>query len=353
MSKITWIIISALVIVVGIIIYTKVSSSKTAANTAIAAGAPKEIKVGAFIVHPQNIENNISASGSLLAFEDVDLHSEVSGKIVQLNLNEGTAVSKGTLLVKLFDDDLQAQLKKLDVQKTSAEKTADRLHQLLSINGVGQQEYDDAQTQVKSIQADMDNIKAQISKTEIRAPFNGIVGLRNVSMGAYLTQSTVVATLQQIDQMKIDFTIPEKYSTTVTKGNVLQFTVDGRNENFNAKVYAIEPKIDEQTRTIKVRALVQNTTAKLLPGMYAKVDVGLKNIENALMVPTQCIIPDARNKKVVVVKNGIGTFVKVETGLRNEAMIQITKGVEIGDTIVSTGIMFVKPNAKLKVTSIQ
>lgn len=352
MSKFTWFILALILLVAGVIVYNKILHPKEEAGPPSKPGAPTEIAVTGFIVQPKNLDNNILASGTLLANEEVELHPEVSGKIISLNLNEGTAVAKGALLVKLFDADLQATLKKLNAQKETAEKTEARLKQLLAINGVGQQEYDNALTQLNGIRADIEYTNAQISKTELRAPFSGIIGLRNVSEGAYVSPATTVATLQQIDPLKIDFTVPEKYFSSVSRNDVVKFTIDGSDEIFSGKVFAIEPKIDETTRTIKVRALVQNTKQKLFPGAFVKIDLGLKNIEGALMVPTQCIIPEARNKKLIVVKNSKADFRKVETGIRNESYIQIASGVEAGDTIVATGIMYVKPSAGVKVTKL-
>jgi membrane fusion protein (multidrug efflux system) len=352
MSKITWFIVAIVALVSGIILYNKVLHPKEKTAPGPAAGPPKDISVSGFIVQPKNLENGILASGTLLANEEVELHPEVSGKIVALNLNEGAAVAKGTLLVKLYDADLQAQLKKLNAQRETSEKAEQRLKQLLAVNGIGQQEYDVASTQLSGINADIEYTQAQISKTEIRAPFNGIVGLKNVSLGAFVSPATTIATLQQVDKLKVDFTVPEKYSSSISKGSAVKFTVDGFTETFSAKVYAIEPRIDETTRTIKVRALAENSKTKLFPGAFAKIDLGLKNIEGALMVPTQCVIPEARDKKVIVVKDGKADFRKVETGIRNEAYIQITSGVQVGDTIVATALMYVKPNAGVKVVKV-
>jgi membrane fusion protein (multidrug efflux system) len=352
MSKITWFIVAIVALVSGIILYNKVLHPKEKTAQGPAAGPPKDISVSGFIVQPKNLENGILASGTLLANEEVELHPEVSGKIVALNLNEGAAVAKGTLLVKLYDADLQAQLKKLNAQRETSEKAEQRLKQLLAVNGIGQQEYDVASTQLSGINADIEYTQAQISKTEIRAPFNGVVGLKNVSLGAFVSPATTIATLQQVDKLKVDFTVPEKYSSSISKGSAVKFTVDGFTETFNAKVYAIEPRIDETTRTIKVRALAENSKTKLFPGAFAKIDLGLKNIEGALMVPTQCVIPEARDKKVIVVKNGKADFRKIETGIRNEAYIQITSGVQVGDTVVATALMYVKPNAGVKVVKV-
>ena len=352
MSKVTWFIIAFIVFIGGIVVYNKVLYPKENPTAGLKAGATKALTVNGFVAEPKDLENRIIASGTLLAFENVDLHPEMSGRITTLNLNEGSTVTKGTLLVKLFDGDLQAQLEKLQAQKETAVKTEQRLKQLLAINGVGQQDYDNALTQVKSIQADIDYTNAQISKTEIRAPFNGEVGLRNVSVGAFVSPTTVIATLQQIDPLKVDFTIPEKYSSVVHKGDPIKFTVDGYSTPFTGKIYAIEPLIDETSRTIKIRGITQNTNAKLFPGAYAKIDLGLKNTENALMIPTQCIIPEARTNKVAVFKNGKAEFHEVETGIRNATYIQITSGITAGDTVVATAIMYVKSGMDLKVEKI-
>lgn len=353
MSKFVWFIVAIVVLVAGIIVYNKVLHPKDAKPAAGAKGAaPKDMAVSAYVVSAKSLDNNILASGTLLPFEDAELHTEISGKIIQLNLNEGTAVSKGTLLVKLYDADLQAQLKKLKLQKEQAQKTEGRIKQLLAINGVGQQEYDDVVTGINNIEADMELIQAQISKTEIRAPFNGVVGLKNVSLGSYVTPATLIATFQQIDPLKVDFTVPEKYSASTKKGDQLKFNVDGFDEQFTGKIYAVEPRIDEATRSIKVRAQVQNTKAKLFPGSFAKVVLDLKTIDNALMVPTQSIIPDARNKKVIVVSNGKAEFRKVETGVRGETYVQITSGLKEGDTIVTTALMYIKPDMGLKVVKV-
>jgi len=349
MSKFGWFIIGLLILITSIIIYNKVLHPKNPSSAANGANKNAPVGVNVFVVSPQSLDNDIVASGTLLAYDEIELHSEISGKIISLNINEGSTIKKGDLMVKLFDADLQAQLKKLQAQKETADKNEQRLKQLLNIKGIGEQDYDNVITQQKTLQADIDNINAMISKTEIRAPFNGTIGLKNISIGAYLTPSISIATIQNISQLKLDFTIPEKYGSVIKNGDMLQFKVDGSNEIFTAKTYAIEHKIDADTRSIKARALVQNTSPLLIPGAFAKIDVGLKKIDNALLIPTQCIIPDARFKKVAIVKNGKAEFKKVETGVRNETMIQITNGLEIGDTVVTSGLLYVKPNSVLKI----
>ncbi|MBL0311073.1 MAG: efflux RND transporter periplasmic adaptor subunit [Bacteroidetes bacterium] len=348
MSKSIWFFGGIVLLIGGVIIYNKVLHPPEKAGRGPAGGPPNSMSVEGFIVQPKTLENKIIASGTLLANEDVELHAEVSGKITQLNLNEGAPVTKGALLVKLFDADLQAQLRKLEAQKETAEKTEQRLKQLLAINGIGQQDYDNALTALKGISADIDYVQAQITKTEIKAPFNGIMGLRNVSIGAFVSPSVSIASLQQIDPLKVDFSVPEKYQSSMRKGDLIKFTVDGFSESFSGKIFAIEPHVDETTRTIKARALVGNAKATLLPGAFAKIDLGLKAIDNAMMIPTQSIIPEARTKKVIVLKDGKADFRIVETGIRTESYIQVTDGIMPGDTVVTTAIMYVKPGMDLK-----
>ena len=349
MKNFAWFISALIVVILGIILYNKILHPPYSASE---KNAPRNtiLRVNGIVVQPTSLDNNVLSSGTLVASENVDLHAQASGTITEMNLQEGSFVAKGTLLIKLFDSDLKAQIKKLDAQKDAAERTEHRLKQLLAINGVGQQDYDNALTQYKGICADIDNVKAQIEKTEIHAPFDGIVGLRNVSSGAYLTPAITVASLQKINPLKIDFSVPEKYAAEINKGDMVKFTIAGFSTGFVAKVYAIEPHVDEDTRMIKVRALVQNADAKLLPGAFADVEVVLKRIDGALMVPTQCVIPNIRNKQVIVVKNGKAEFRVVQTGIRNESTVQITHGIDAGDTVVTSSLLFVKSAMNLNVT---
>lgn len=351
MSKAIWFFLGIVLLIGGVVLYNKVLHPKETGQKGPAGGKPTgPMAVNGFVAQPRTLENSIVASGTLLAFEEVELHPEVSGRITILNLNEGASVSKGALLVKLYDADLQAQLKKLQLQQQTAERAEGRLKQLLAVNGIGQQEYDNAAIQVSNIKADIEQVQAQITKTEIRAPFSGVVGLRNVSQGAYVTPATMIATLQQIDPLKLDFTVPEKYSAVVKKGDGVMFASAGSDETFTAKVFAIEPHVDEATRTIKVRASVQNNKAKLYPGAFAEINLGLSGNNDALLIPSQCIIPQAREKKVIVANGGKAEFRTVETGVRNKSYIEITKGLQAGDTVVTTALMYVKPGVDLKIT---
>lgn len=291
--------------------------------------------------------------GSLLPFEETAIRAEVGGRIVQLNIQEGSVVQKGTLLVKLFDKDLQAQLNKLKVQLQINEKTEERNRELLKINAISQQDYDLSTLNVENLKADIESTQIAISKTEIRAPYKGTVGLRNISLGSYISPSDIVTTIRQVDQLKLDFAIPEKYAKEISKGYVVRFKVDGGDQQHEAKVIATENSVDQNTRTLRIKALVTATHRELVPGVFAKINLQLGKDDNALLVPTQSVIPNIRNKQVVVLRKDSAQFTVVETGIRDSAYVQILNGIKVGDTVVTTGLMAIRPNSKLKITKLK
>ncbi len=310
------------------------------------------VQVDGFIVSESSISENIEVPGSLLPFEETQIRSEVGGRIVQLNIEEGANVSKGTLLVKLFDKDLQAQLKKLVVQLKIKEKSEERSAELLKINGISQQDYDLSSLDVENLRADIESTQIAISKTEIRAPYSGRVGLRNVSLGAYLAPADVITIIRQVDKLKLEFSIPEKYAKEITSGYTISFQVDGGKSYHKAKVMATENSVDQNTRTLKIRALVTAEHPELIPGVFAKVNLQLGKNNKALMVPTQAIIPSARNKQVILVRKDSALFTVVETGIRDSVFVHIRSGVKVGDTVVTTGLMAIRPESKVKITRI-
>lgn len=347
--------LQALIVAASIIFFVLLTTGCGKSESKIAAGnagAKPATAVNGFVARSQNITNTVNASGTLLANEEVEIRPELQLRVTNLYFNEGATVTKGQLLVKLDDADILAQLKKVQAQQTLTEKNVDRLAELIKINGVSVQEYDAARTLQKSYDADIEALKNQLRKTEIRAPFSGQIGLRNVSEGAYVTPQTLIATLQQLNPLKIDFAIPEKYAVLVKNNDRLRFIVDGFKDTFAANVYAIEPKVDVATRNIKVRARTQNPGGKLLPGMFANVSLGIDGRKDAVMIPTQAIIPVARGKQAIVVKGGKATYVPVETGLRDADLVEITTGIQAGDTVVITGLMQLKPNGEVRISKI-
>lgn len=317
------------------------------------SGKDQVVNVTAFYIQIQKLNNEVYASGTILANEEVQLQTELSGKIVQLNFKEGGQVSKGQLLVKINDTDLQAQFKKLQLQSNLANEKLKRQEQLLAIKGISQEEFDIAKNQFDVIKADLDNATAQISKTEIRAPFNGIIGLKNVSEGAYVSPATIIATIQQIDPVKVDFSVSEKYASLVKKGDKVSFSVQGSDKKRYAEVMAIEPRIDMATRSLHIRAISANTKEDIYPGAFARVELALADIDSAIMIPTESIVPELKGQKVYRVKNGKAEPVKVITGLRTDKYIQITDGLLAGDTVITSGLMQLKPNGAVKVIELK
>jgi membrane fusion protein (multidrug efflux system) len=299
------------------------------------------------------VNQTITISGTLIPFQETTLMPEVVGRVIRINLPEGSYVKAGTLLVKLFDGDLQAQLNKYQTQLEIASATLTRQTELLKVNGISQSDYDQTQLSVASIKNDIELTKALISKTEVLAPFDGIIGLKNISVGAQVSPSTPLAVIREQDKLKLDFSVPEKYSRTVKTGSRVKFMVPGNDTKFDAVVMATEQGIEASTRNLRARAIVSGNMTSLIPGAFANVELTLGEDQKAIMVPTQCIIPQERNKSLILVKSGKAKFVKVTTGMRQASDIEITQGISEGDTIVATGIMFIKPGAPIKLSRLQ
>lgn len=346
------IIISAVILVLLLIILLpKLLSSSSVKNSNLAGNKLDQIiSVKAYIIKPETVDNKVLTTGTILANEEVELKSEVAGKITKILFSEGSYVNKGDLLVKINDADLQAQLRRAESKVKLAEEKEFRQRQLRDGNLISQEEYDNTVSELNVNKADYDLIKAQIDKTEIRAPFSGTIGLRSVSEGSYLTTATVIATFQNLNIIKVDFSIPEKYSTSVKKGDELDFRISGSATVFKAKIYAIEPKIDPGTRTLKIRAICNSNYSELIPGAFANVELSLKKINDAILVPSVAIVPELKGQKVYLYKNGVVAQQNVEIGIREETSIQIVSGLNAGDTVITSGILQIKPMSKVTIS---
>lgn len=329
-------------IISGIIFYPKLDflfRGEADDPGALPTNGRKALNVDAVVVQPERLVEIINSSGTLIPDEEVDLSFETSGKIISLNFDEGTSVQKGELLAKINDRPLQAQLLKLHAQKKLAEEREYRQRSLLSSDAISQESYDQVVTELQSIEADIKLIEARIAETELRAPFDGVVGLRHVSEGAYVNQNTRIARLIKINPLKIEFAIPERYSGEIGSGFPIRFNVDGIKDTLQAKVYAVEPKIDISTRNVVVRARYSNPSSQIKPGRFVAIQLELSEIENALSVPTEALIPEMEGDKLFVYKSGRAESVEVSIGLRTEDMIQIETGLQPGDTVITTGIL--------------
>lgn len=333
----------------GIIFFTSCQSSdKTEKKASPEKPVQLPSKADGFIVSPRLLTQEIEVPGSLLPFEETALHPEISGRVTGIFFKEGGSIGQGSLLVKLYDGDLQAQQQKLLVQLKVAEQTAERYSSLLKINGVSQQEYDLNVLAVNNIKADINIIRAGIAKTSVKAPFSGKLGLRNISLGAFISPQTTISTLRKISQLKLEFTVPERYGSKMKEGGRVFFTLENKNNVYPAKIIATENNIAEDSRSLKVRAVVEKPGEELIAGSFAKVKIQLGGNDAALMVPTQAIIPQARNKKIIAIRNGLASMEVVTTGTRDSAMVEITSGLKTGDTILVTGLLTTKPGTNVQ-----
>lgn len=306
------------------------------------------VSVDITVIATQSVSKQVEVNGSVIATDFVELRPEINGRVTYLQIPEGKQVSAGTVLVKLNDADLQAQLEKIKVQLELAQTNEQRNKQLLNLKGINQSDYDISLQQVKSYKADLAYTQSLIDKTVIKAPFTGQLGLRQISLGAYINTATTVATLQKTNDLKIDFTVPELYKNMVKLGAKVKVeSIGAEAEKFDAQVLAIEPQIIASSRNLKVRASIKG---KLLPGSFTKVYLSdLDSKANSILVPSNVIIPDSKTKQIVVVKNGQAKFVNVETGYRTQTAVEITKGLQVGDSVVVAGMLFVKDGSKLKI----
>lgn len=299
----------------------------------------KALNVNGEIVKEAPMTDGISISGLLLPDEEVSLSFETSGKITSINFTEGTHVKEGQLLAKVNDAQLQAQLRKLEVQLKLAEDRVFRQNALLEKEAVSKEAYEQVQTDLAMLKAEIDMVKANIAFTELRAPFDGIIGLRQVSEGAYATPSTVVATLTRISPLKIEFAVPERYAGIVKNGTNLRFTVEGHLHPHFAKVYATESHVDITTHTFSMRALYPNEKGQLLPGRFVNISLLTQEINKAIAIPSQAIVPEMGIDKVFVYKSGKAIPVTISKGIRNESRVQVLEGLNVGDTIITSGTL--------------
>lgn len=305
-------------------------------------------KVNAQVIVPQVFNDNLSLSGSIEANEQIEIRSEVSGIVESIQFQEGQTVSKGQLLFKVNDAELKAQLLQIQTKETLALENERRANLLLAKSAISQEEYDMAKAELKSVEAQIQLVNTQIARTAIRAPFSGRIGLRNISPGTYITPTVLVGKLVNTDKLKITFSVPEKYAAHISINANIQFNVAGTPENFTAKIYATEPGIDVNTRTLQVRAITDNKGKKLLPGSFADIIFPLNALKGAIAVPSEAVVPVQGGKKVYLAQNGIAKEQTVETSIRTDSSVLVISGLKAGDTLITSGVMSLKNGVPVK-----
>ncbi|MBQ5814692.1 MAG: efflux RND transporter periplasmic adaptor subunit [Flavobacteriales bacterium] len=330
------------------------SENKAASMTqAPARNTRNVLNVNALVIRPQSLTDGITMVGSLLPDEEVNLTFETSGKIVGIYFNEGSMVKKGQLLAKVNDKTLQAQLSRHQAQLKLAKDRVYRQSALLEKDAVSKEAYEQAQTELATLEADIEIVRSNIALTELRAPFDGKIGIRNVSEGTYASPSVEIARLTKIRPLKIEMHVPERYADQVQKGTGLSFNVEGRTDTLQAEVYAKESKVDTETRTMLVRALYPNEDGSLQPGRFVTAHIRMQDIAGAIAIPTEAIVPEMGIDKVFLYRKGKATSVPVKTGLRTDALIHIVEGLEMGDTIITSGTLQLREGLPVKLDHVK
>ncbi|QDA59222.1 efflux RND transporter periplasmic adaptor subunit [Hymenobacter jejuensis] len=310
-------------------------------------GARTPVKV--YVVQPTSLANEVSSTGTVLADESVVVQSEIAGKITSLNIEEGKPIRKGQLLFTINAADIQAQLNKVRYNIKLFRDQEQRQRTLLEKEYISRQEYEQSNNQLLTAQADLQALQANLAKTYVRAPFDGILGLRNVSVGAYVSPGTSITTISRVKPVKIDFSVPSRFANAVRVGDPVVVTDEGTTKKYQAKVYAVNPQIDPVSRTLTTRAVYPNTNSELRPGAFVKINLQLGETADALQIPTEAVIPEASGYSVFKIKGGKAISQKVKIGVRSDKVIQITDGLAVGDSIVRTGILQVKPGDRVAI----
>lgn len=344
-KRLIWILVIAAVVVA--LALPKLMPGKKASETGGKRNAMPTL-VSVFEVERKVLTDGLQVTGNVLAQEEVRLVSETQGRIVKIGFKEGSEVKKGQLLLKINDAELQAQLKKAESTLKLRTENEKRSEQLLAKGAISQETYDMAFTDLSTSEADIELLKEQIRKTEIVAPFDGVIGLRYVSEGGYVTNTTAIATLQQLDQVKIEFSIPEKYAPKISKGNQVSFTVEGNDATYEATVYAIEPQVDAATRNVVMRARCANKDGKLMPGAFARVNVQFGDAGKVLVIPTQSVIPILKGQKVFVLQGDSAQERIITTGKRGEKVIEVKEGLKEGEKVIVNGVMYLRQGSKVR-----
>lgn len=340
------------IFIIGIIAYPKLDFSQKESDTVVPGSGSQstsKLTVDAEKVSYQPLDFVVRITGTIAADENVSLNAEVSGKVDEILFKEGMKVSKGQLLVSLNDDEIQAELEKLQFNKKLYEDAEYRQRKLLESEAISREEYEVALTTLNTALADIKLLETRKEKHKIKAPFGGTIGLRAISVGSYITPGVSIANIYRIDPVKIDFQIPGRYLKDINVGDKLYFIVDAYDDQFEGSIYAIEPQIDPQTRSIKLRATSPNPEGKLLPGQFVKINLVLDEIKQAIMVPAIAIIPELNATKVFVYEEGMVVSRTVETGIRNEDEVQILSGLSPGEVVITSGLLQIRNGMEVNV----
>jgi len=344
--------IGAVLVIVGLLAVPKLDFWKKEEKPVAGPVGGGKLAVEALVIQTQKLDNKLVLTGSVMPNEQLDLRSEISGKVERINFREGSAVKRGQVLVEMESDEIRAQLEKQKHNRKLNQDNEFRQRKLLEKDAISQEEYDNALNRLNTTNADIKLIEAQYEKTRLTAPFDGVVGLRYISEGAFISANTIIATVYNITPAKIEFGVPGRYSTQIRPGKKIYFSIENDSTVLQGEVYAVEPRIDPATRTLKLRAVADNSKGLLLPGQFVKVNLILATIEEAILVPTEAVVPEQSGKKVFLKKEGKVIEQRIETGIRTDRHLEVVSGLQPGDTLLTTGILQMRSGMGVQVSKL-
>jgi membrane fusion protein (multidrug efflux system) len=326
--------------------------TKPKEESKIPSQAPKPAGVEATIVQAQDLQESIQLPGTLYASEQVILRPEVSGVIRSIHFKDGQKIEKGNTLIQINDEELQARLQKLNIQKDVLSQQEQRQAQLLKSKAIGQSEYDNTNLQYRNCLADIQILQAEIKKYNLRAPFSGTLEFRRVSPGDYVSSSSIITTLTQTYPLKLRFSLSEQYVNRISMNQKIYFNCDNQSKIYSAIVNSVSPFLNPESKSMEILALVENNPEELKPGLFANIQFDLKNKPNSILIPSQCIIPRIKDKQVALYKSGKVQLTTVTVGYRDSSRVEIISGINIGDTVLTTGLMKLKPGASISINKL-
>jgi membrane fusion protein (multidrug efflux system) len=313
----------------------------TAVVPAPAAGGPPAmmaLPVKAVPAKREKVSARIEAVGDLLAGESVVLRPEIVGRIAAIHFEEGQKAKAGDLLIELNAEEQRSAYAQSQASVKLEDESFKRIRDVRAKNLVSQQQYDESLARLDNAKALLERDRVRLERTQLYAPFDGILGLRQISMGDYVSPGQVLVNLESVDPIKLDFRLAEKYAGKVVKGLRLEVSVEAwPGRTFRGEVQAVDPRLDEATRTIKVRARLANPDLALKPGMFARVSLDLGHGRDALFVPEQAVQAKGSTSMVFRVIDGRAVLTPVKSGERRPGFVEITEGIKDGDWIVIDG----------------
>ena len=340
---------------IGVLVLVGLALPKLDGSEAVGSSSDEAapMQVNATVLRPGSMAEQIQTTGTLRADESVELTPEASGKVTAIQFEEGARVQEGQLLLQINDAELRAERKRLEHRLELATDRAERQERLLEEGGVSQEEYDATVNEVQVLEAELELVEAQVAKTEVRAPFSGVVGLRSVSEGAYVTPQTQITTLKRLDPIKVDLSVSEKYASRVQRGQPIAFSVRGVERTLTGEVYATDVQVDTETRTLQLRARADNPDGTLRPGMFADVTVSLGTIDDAVVVPSFAVVPTLDGQRVFVAENGTAQPRNVTLGMRTDSTVQVTEGLTLRDTVITSGIQEMRAGLPIRIETLE